>query len=72
MSFIYFFDLVSSAAMSLMQNESELVRKKNSCESFRTNYGYVMVGKYKFLSMSRGMWKEIKQTKKASLACNSI
>ncbi len=54
-SFIYFVDLVSSAAMSLMQNESESVREKNSCESFRINYGYVMIGKYKFLSIPRGM-----------------
>ena len=64
--------MVSSAVMSLMQNESESVREKYSCESFWTNYDYVMIGKYKFLSIPRGMWKEIKQIKKASLACNSI
>ncbi len=51
-SVIYFF---SSAMMSLMQNESESVRETNSCEIFRTNYGYVMIDKYKFLSIQRGM-----------------
>ncbi len=50
-SFIYFF----CAAMSLMQNESEYIREKNICESSGTNYGYVMIGNYKFLSILRGM-----------------
>ncbi len=54
-SFIYFVDLVSSAVMSLTQNESESIREKDSSESFRKNYGYIMIGKYKFLSISGGM-----------------
>jgi hypothetical protein len=54
-SFIYFFDFFSSAVMALMQNESESVREKNSYESFGTNYGYAMIGKYKFLSIPRGI-----------------
>jgi hypothetical protein len=50
-----FFRFFSSAVMALMQNESESVREKTSCKLFRTDYGYVMTGKYKFLSIPRGM-----------------
>ncbi len=46
-------------------------REKNSYQSFRTNYDYLMIGEYKFLSIPRGMWKGIKWTKKVSLASNS-
>jgi hypothetical protein len=46
--------------VSLMQNESESIREKIRCESFGTNYSYVMIGNYKFLSILSGIGKKIK------------
>jgi hypothetical protein len=33
------------AAILLMKNESGSIPEKNSCESFRTNYDHIMIGK---------------------------